>query len=103
MTQRGAGPCLTSRAFAELVGVVPETLRKWVRRGLIVPAGRTPTGQLRFSEAQVAEALQVGSPCPSEQRAQDLEAHVMASRERARRLAATLRAGQPGAGNARRP
>ena len=74
---------LTSREFAQRCGVVPETVRRWVRAGRVSPAGATPGGQLRFAEAQVDEALGRG---PSE-RALDIEAHVRSSlaRLRARR------------------
>ena len=39
---------LTARRFAATVGVVPETVREWVRAGKLKPAGRTPGGHLRF-------------------------------------------------------
>lgn len=75
---------LGSREFAERLGIVPETLRRWVRSGRVTPAGRTPTGQLRFTEAQVAEVL--AGPRRLTERAQDIEAHVLQAREEMRRL-----------------
>jgi len=77
-------PRLSTRAFADRLGVVPETVRRWVRAGRITPAGRTPTGQLRFSEEQVADVL--SGPASASGRAADLEAHVAASMARIRRL-----------------
>lgn len=82
-------PLLTSRQFAGRVGVTDETVRRWVRAGRLRPYGRTPTGQMRFAESQVAEVLSVPDSKPTE-RAQDLEAHVSAARERARALASRL-------------
>ena len=73
-------------AFARLVGVSPDTIRSWVRAGLLEPAGRTVTGRLRFTEAQVSSAVR-----PSE-RALAIEATVMAARQ-ALRLARRGRAG----------
>jgi len=51
------GPLLTSRELAARLGVVPETVRRWVRRGRLEPFGRTPTGQLRFHAAQLEGLL----------------------------------------------
>lgn len=68
-------------AFAHACGVKPETVRRWVRRGLLQPHGRTLGGHMRFRADQVADAL--GASQPSE-RALDLEAHVLAAREKAR-------------------
>lgn len=94
---------MDTRAFAELVRYQPDTIRKMVRAGRIRPHSYTITGRLRWSQAQVDELLSGGPPEAPSERQQDLEAHVMAARERARSLAARLGAGQPGAINARRP
>ncbi|MBV9166215.1 MAG: helix-turn-helix domain-containing protein [Solirubrobacterales bacterium] len=40
---------LTARETADLLGVNPETVLRWVRRGTL-PAIRLPSGQLRFRE-----------------------------------------------------
>ena len=53
---------LTSREFARRLGVVPETVRRWVRGGRLNPFGRTPTGQLRFHVDQVAVLLEPAQP-----------------------------------------
>jgi len=82
----GAG-MLTTREFAEAARVTPETVRRWVRRGRLVPAGRTPTGQLRFRAEQVGEAL---SARGAEERARGAEKGVVASMERIRMLRGRL-------------
>lgn len=103
---------LTSRQVADRLGIQPETLTKWIRTGRIAPpATRLPPGkdgkpgQYRWTEAEVAEILRGRAPAPGapSERAQDIEALLQASQQRARRFAATIGAGQPGAGNARRP
>lgn len=72
---------LNTRAFALACGVVPETVREWVRLGYITPDFRTPRGKhLRFTQAQVDEVKQ-GRPS---ERAMDIEAHVLAARARQR-------------------
>lgn len=48
---------LSTREFAARIDVVPETVRRWVRAGRLKPHGKTVTGRLRFTEAQVSEAL----------------------------------------------
>lgn len=48
---------LTTREFADAIGVVPETVRRWVRGGKLTPAGETLGGHKRFLESQVAEVL----------------------------------------------
>ncbi len=78
-----AVPLLSSREFAGRVGVTPETVRRWVRNGRVLSWGKTPTGQLRFHPDQVRELLQ--GPRPTE-RAQDIEAHVLAAKRRVERL-----------------
>lgn len=72
---------LSTRAFAERCGVVPETVRRWIKQKTIKPAGRTPGGHWRFSEAQVEEFLRGGLS----ERGKDIAAHVLASRARLRR------------------
>lgn len=72
---------LTAREFGAALGVTDRTVRDWVRQGLVDPAGRTPTGRLRFTEDQVRQAVERGRPS---ERARDIEAHVLAARERLR-------------------
>ena len=84
-----SGAPLSARAFAARCGVVPETVREWVRQGKLVPVGRTPGGHLRFSEDQVSAFLAGGGPVLSE-RAKDIQAHVMAARARLRMLRRAL-------------
>jgi excisionase family DNA binding protein len=43
------GPLLTARMVAELLGVSPETVLRWTRRGDL-PAIRLPGGAIRFRE-----------------------------------------------------
>ena len=57
MTRPDGAELLTSRELAARLGVVPETVRRWVRRGRLEPYGRTPTGQLRFHIDQVDALL----------------------------------------------
>lgn len=72
---------LTCAAFARLVGVTPETIRRWVREEKLRPAGRTPGGQLRFTEDQVDTLLSGERPTGL---ASALEAHVLAARAKLR-------------------
>lgn len=44
---------LRTNEVARRVGVSPETIRAWERRGLIDPVLRTPGGQRRYSESDV--------------------------------------------------
>ncbi len=44
---------LNTRDFAAACGVVPETIREWVRLEHLAPAWRTPGGHLRFTVEQV--------------------------------------------------
>lgn len=78
---------LTTRQFAERVGVVPETIRRWVRAGHLRPAGRTPTGQHRFAPEQVEATLH--GPVLTDG-AQEIAAHVQAAQARLRRLPRVL-------------
>lgn len=55
---------MTSAEFAEVFGVRPETLRRWVREGLVSPSFRTPGGHLRFSRSDAA-ALLLGEGRPA--------------------------------------
>lgn len=79
---------LTSRQFAALLGVTDETVRRWVRAGRVEPHGKTPTGQLRFVPSQVDEVL--SRPVAMTERAQDIEAHALGARERARMRARSM-------------
>lgn len=72
---------LNTRDFASACGVVPETIREWVRLEHLAPAWRTPGGHLRFTVEQVEEIKQRGRPS---ERAADVEAHVLAARARLR-------------------
>lgn len=71
---------MDTEAFAERLGVVAETVREWVRRGELDPAGYTPGGHLRFSEAQVALALRGRAS----ERATAMEANVVSARAKLR-------------------
>lgn len=73
---------LTCAAFARLVGVTPETVRRWVRMEKLKPAGRTPGGQFRFDVAQVDEVL--GGSVDRSGLARAMEAHVLAARAKLR-------------------
>ncbi|MDF1664749.1 MAG: helix-turn-helix domain-containing protein [Planctomycetota bacterium] len=48
---------LSTRQFADRLEVVSETVRRWIKSGLIKPYGKTVAGHYRFTEAQVQEAL----------------------------------------------
>ena len=73
---------LTTRELAERCRVVPETVRRWVREGRVVPDRRTVGRHMRFGPEGLAQALG-GAPVLTE-RAQDMEAHVMAARQKMR-------------------
>jgi excisionase family DNA binding protein len=45
-------PLLTTRHVADLLGVSPETILRWVGRGLL-PAFRLPSGALRFRQSDL--------------------------------------------------
>jgi predicted site-specific integrase-resolvase len=74
-------PLIPTSDFARLVGVTPETVRRWVKAGRLCPYGRTPTGQFRFRSSQVEETL----ARPTE-RARDIAIHVQAAHEKLRQL-----------------
>jgi excisionase family DNA binding protein len=74
---------MSTRAFAARCGVVSETVRDWIAKGRLEPAGRTPGGHYRFSEEQVAAALG-GELERGNQLGRDLEAHVLAARAKMR-------------------
>lgn len=48
---------LTAREVAGMLGVSPETVLRWVRRGEL-PAIRLPGGAIRFEEAAIEAKLQ---------------------------------------------
>jgi excisionase family DNA binding protein len=50
------GPLLTARAVAELLGVAPETILRWARRGEL-PSFRLPSGAIRFDSERLTEWL----------------------------------------------
>ena len=41
---------------ARLLGVHPSTLRRWDREGILHPSIRTPTGERRYTEADIVAA-----------------------------------------------
>lgn len=44
---------LSSVDFAEKVGVTPQTVREWDRRGIVVPMHRSITGIRHYTQEQV--------------------------------------------------
>ena len=38
---------------AKLLGVHPSTLRRWDKKGILTPSYRTPTGERRYTEADL--------------------------------------------------
>lgn len=50
------GRLLTAREVAELLGVSPETVCRWTRRGDL-PAIKLPGGALRYPESELDEWL----------------------------------------------
>jgi excisionase family DNA binding protein len=48
---------LTARAVGDLLGVHPETVLRWTRRGEL-PAVRLPGGAIRYREAEFQEWLE---------------------------------------------
>lgn len=80
-----------TETFARACGVKPETVRRWVRRGLLEPHGRTiGAGHMRFLRSQVDEALRRAQGRQPTDRAIDLEAHIRATQERARARRAAM-------------
>lgn len=53
---------LTTAQVADLYEVSPNTVRRWVEGGHLVPALRTPTGQMRFSREAVEADLASQAP-----------------------------------------
>jgi excisionase family DNA binding protein len=47
--------CLTTDQFAERINVHPQTVRTWVKKGLISPHHKTPSGRSVFTQEQVEE------------------------------------------------
>lgn len=47
--------CLTTDQFAARIGVHPQTVRMWVKKGLISPHHKTPSGRCVYTQAQVEE------------------------------------------------
>lgn len=41
---------------ARLLGIHPSTLRRWDHKGILHPSIRTPTGERRYTEADIREA-----------------------------------------------
>ena len=46
---------------AKLLGVHPSTLRRWDKKGILTPSYRTPTGERRYTEAD----LEAGRKTPA--------------------------------------
>ena len=38
---------------AKLLGIHPSTLRRWDKKGILTPSYRTPTGERRYTEADL--------------------------------------------------
>jgi excisionase family DNA binding protein len=57
------GPLLTARRVADLLGVSPETVLRWVRTGKL-PALRLPSGQIRFREDEIDRWLEGRATTP---------------------------------------
>jgi excisionase family DNA binding protein len=58
------GRLLTARTLADMLGVSPETVLRWTRRGE-VPAIRLPGGAIRFREDEVEEWLSIRATLPA--------------------------------------
>lgn len=43
---------------AKLLGVHPSTLRRWDEKGILPPSIRTPTGERRYTDADIDAARQ---------------------------------------------
>ena len=39
-----------------MLGVHPSTLRRWDKKGILTPSYRTPTGERRYTEADIVAA-----------------------------------------------
>ncbi|MDF1666329.1 MAG: helix-turn-helix domain-containing protein [Planctomycetota bacterium] len=74
---------LSTREFANRVGVGQETVRRWIKTGDLIPFGRTPKNHYRFHQDQIWETVQRVASNP---RASDIATHIQASREKIRRL-----------------
>lgn len=46
---------LMTDQFAKRIGVHPQTVRQWIKKGLIEPHHKTPSGRCLFTEEQVEE------------------------------------------------
>ena len=46
---------MTTKQFAERIGVSVRTLIRWHQRGILLPAVVLPTGARRYSEAQLED------------------------------------------------
>lgn len=55
---------LTPVQFRAVLGISRRTLQRWVAKGLVEPAFRTPTGHARYTSVEVAAAQ--GLPVPDE-------------------------------------
>jgi MerR HTH family regulatory protein len=55
---------LTPVQFRRVLGISSRTLQRWVAKGLVEPAFRTPLGHARYTSAEVAAAK--GLPVPDE-------------------------------------
>lgn len=46
---------MSTDQFAERIGVHPQTVRGWAKKGLLPPHHKTPSGRAVYTEAQVEE------------------------------------------------
>lgn len=74
---------MTTRQLAEQLTVTPETVRRWVKLGMVKPAFKTPGGQMRFDLGAVRGMLEGETMTP---RARLIRDHVSAARSKVFRL-----------------
>ena len=77
---------LSSRQIAERLGVTPNTILKWIKRGWIEVYGRTPAGQYRFDAAQIDRVLDRTARAIEIERNRGMQENILAARERIRRM-----------------
>ena len=49
---------LSTMDFAKALGVTPQTIREWHRKGLVIPAHMSITGRRQYTQEQVDAYLQ---------------------------------------------
>lgn len=62
---------LTPVQFRAVLGISRRTLQRWVAKGLVEPAFRTPNGHARYTSVEVAAAK--GLPVPEDDADVDLD------------------------------